>query len=284
MKDLLSIKEFAKLSGVKSSTLRYWDEIGLFSPVKRDQINNYRYYSSEQTITVNFVKVLSSLRIPLKTIIEIEKNRTPESINLLIERHEKLLDMEMRLLRERYSIIHTRRDMISFGQRVIDGMKTDSGTVVDLEKISIINMEETEFILGPPTDFAADEKFYRPFLQFSRQLKRMRANQSFPVGGLHDDFDGFMKSPGQPDHFISIDPIGSNVRPAGEYLVGFNRNYYGQFDDLPERMQKYIKRHKLIVTGPVYSVYLHDEICVKDPSQYLVQVCVAVSRQKSSKS
>jgi len=141
-----------------------------------------------------------------------------------------------------------------------------------------MHMEETDYILGPSTEFKNGEKFYRPFLEFSKQIKKMRATQSFPVGGLHHNFEDFIKSPGQPDHFISIDPMGSSRRPAGEYVVGFNRNYYGEFDDLPKRMASYIKRNHLTVAGPVYSVYLHDEICVKDPSSYLVQVCVAVSR------
>jgi effector-binding domain-containing protein len=49
--------------------------------------------------------------------------------------------------------------------------------------------------------------------------------------------------------------------------------------DLPERMNAYAEENALTVSGPVYTLYLHDEICIKDPSQYLVQICVAVSNQ-----
>jgi len=276
MKDLLSIKEFSKLSGVNSSTLRYWDEIGLFSPVKRSPENNYRYYSPEQTITVNFVKVLSSLHIPLKTIIEIENNRTPESINQLIENQERLLDMEMRRLRERYSIIHTRRDMINYGQKVIKGITTETGVTIGLDKVSVLYLEESNFILGPRTKFKEKEEFYGPFLNFCRQAKELRVNLSFPIGGQHESWEGFMEAPGQPHHFFSIDPTGNSHRPAGNYVVGFSHKYYGQFGDLPKKMANYIKRNSLTVSGPVYVTYLQDEICQKDPSMYLVQVSVAV--------
>ena len=121
MKEFLSIKEFSKLSGIESTTLRYWDDIGLFSPLRRDTENNYRYYTPSQMIAVNFIKILSSLDIPLKTISEIEKVRSPEEIVRLIEQQEKLLDMEMQRLRECYSIIHTRREMINYGIKVLEG-------------------------------------------------------------------------------------------------------------------------------------------------------------------
>ncbi len=86
MKDSLSVNEFSKLSGIERTTLRYWDEIGLFSPARRDPDNNYRYYSPYQIISVNFVSVLSDFNIPLKTIATERDKRTPESIVSLIER------------------------------------------------------------------------------------------------------------------------------------------------------------------------------------------------------
>jgi len=54
-KALLSIKEFAEASGLEQSTLRYWDDIGLFSPAHRNPDTSYRYYSPEQIILVNFM-------------------------------------------------------------------------------------------------------------------------------------------------------------------------------------------------------------------------------------
>jgi len=68
MKNQLTIKEFSELSGIDASTLRYWDEIGLFSPAHRNTENNYRYYAPTQIIAINFITVLSRLNIPLKTI------------------------------------------------------------------------------------------------------------------------------------------------------------------------------------------------------------------------
>jgi len=289
MKEFLSVKEFSKLSGIEQTTLRYWDDIGLFSPAKRDPDNNYRYYSPQQIIAVNFITVLSELNIPLKTIGELERERTPGKIVDLIDAQEKLLDMEMRRLREAYSVIHIRRELINYGMRLEDGYYAVDGKRannndqqkglewVDQNEIAVLHREERAYILGPKNEWPEDGSFYEPFVNFCRAADDLRLNLHFPVGGYHENMESLIKAPGQPDHFISYDPTGNRKRKAGKYLVGFNRGYYGQFGDLAERMREYADKKKLKIAGPVYTTYLLDEICMRETDQYLVQLCVAVS-------
>lgn len=265
MKDLLSIKEFSRLSGIEASTLRYWDDIGLFSPAKRDPENNYRYYAPEQIVTVNFISVLSELKLPLKTIGELAKKRDPDAIIDLIERQENLLDVEMRRLQECYSIIHSRRDLIKLG-------KKEAGS-----EVFVCHKEEKALILGPRNQFTENESFYEPFLEFCQRAKQMHINLSHPIGGYHESAEAFFSAPGRPDRFFSYDPTGTEKRAAGEYLVGLTQGYYGEMDDIAKKMKVYADEHALRLSGPLYSLYLHDELCISDPSRYLSQVCVAIS-------
>ena len=78
MKDptLLSIKAFAKYTGAKQSTLRFYDEIGLLSPSERGEENNYRYYRPSQSMTLSFINVLIELGVPLADIKEMSDGRT----------------------------------------------------------------------------------------------------------------------------------------------------------------------------------------------------------------
>jgi len=289
MKDFLTIKEFSKLSGIEQTTLRYWDDIGLFSPAKRDPENNYRYYTPQQIISVNFITVLSELNIPLKTIAEMERVRSPENIVDLIEQQEKQLDMELRRLRERYSIIHTRREFINHGIRLskgyiaVDGIRVssdvaaeDGGVWVDTDRISVLRRDSRAFILGPRNNWQRGEPFYEYFMRFCDMAEELRMNLCFPVGGYHDDMDSFMRAPGEPDFFFSVDPTGNRMREAGKYLVGYEKGYYGEIIDVHERMAAYAKEHALTLHGPVYTMYLLDEVCMKDPNRYLAQICIAV--------
>ena len=265
--DTLSIQEFSKISGIESSTLRYWDEIGIFSPLGRDPDNNYRHYSTAQLLALNFVTSLSALDIPLKKIAELREERDPQGFLELLEKLEKEMDMEMRNLRERYSIIHARRDLIN------------QGIKVDESEISVMTLEDMPMILWPRNEYNGEDTFLNPLSDFIVHTGDLHINLSFPVGGRYDDIDSFKNNPCCPDNFISIDPIGTYTRRAGNYLVGFARGYYGDFGDLPDRMAAYAQEKSIKIKGPMYALYLHEEICTKDPSQYLVKCSVAVSKK-----
>jgi len=289
MKKLLSIKEFSHFSGIEQTTLRYWDEIGLFSPIKRNPENNYRYYIPEQIITVKFISILSSLNFPLKTISGIADIRTPESIVRLIEQKELDLDMEMKRLRECYSIIHARLELIRYGMRLnsgykaVDGVRLDNwndddeGVDVDESKICVLKRDEKSYILGQKNEYKDDEEWYDPFMRFCHSAPENRVNLHYPIGGYHDSLLNYLNSPSRPERFFSLDPTGNKKRAAGDYLIGFKRGYYGDMGDLPERMKAYADENELKTHGPVYILYLYDEICMKDPTSYLAQVSVAVS-------
>ena len=245
-------------------TLRYWDEIGLFAPAMRNPESGYRYYSPQQVTTINFVKVMGKLDIPLKRINDAVHCMNCENIIDLIEEQERLFDAQMHKLRESYSIIHTRRALIKAG------LKADVG------KISVKRMTEKAIILGPKNDFTG-EAFYEPFMHFCNSAEELRINLGYPIGAYHGTMKSYLDNPSQPEHFFSLDPTGNTKWTAGKYLEGYARGYYGEFGDLPERMTAYAEEHALSFTGPVYAVYLLDEICISDPSQYLVQVSAAVS-------
>ena len=268
MKDLYTIQEFSQLSGIETSTLRYWDDIGLFSPAQRNPSNNYRYYSLAQILALNFVTVLSELDIPLKTIAELRNERDPDNLMQLLEKQEKKMDMELRSLRLRYSIIHARRELIT------RGMKADES------QISVIPMEEKELIIWPPNEYKEDDTFIEPLAAFIGKSRGEHVNLSFPVGGYYYDWDSFVRNPQKPQCFFSIDPTGLHTQSAGEYLVGYNRGYYAELGDLPNRMSQYAKEHSLLLDGAVYITYLIEEFCTANHAEYLAQAAVAVSRPK----
>ena len=266
MHEFLSIQEFSKLSGIEASTLRYWDEIGLFTPLMRNPDNHYRCYSTAQILALNFVTTLSELQIPLKTISALREERSPDNLLALLEKQEKQMDMEMRNLRLRYSIIHARRELINIGLRV------------ETPEITTGFKEETTMFIWPQNKYEEGDTFLEPLANHVAGLDNVKINLSFPVGGYYDNMDSFVESPGWPDHFISIDPIGTHTQKAADYLIGYARGYYGDLGDLPERMSAYAKENSISLAGPVYVLYLFEEFSTKDPSQYLAQAYVAISK------
>ena len=270
LSEYYSIQEFSKLCGIEASTLRYWDEIGLFTPLMRNPENNYRYYSAVQLIALHFVTTLSELEIPLKTIAALRDDRDPENLLELLEKQEKQMDMEMRNLRRRYSIIHARRELINFGVKALE------------TEIAVRSKDEMPMFLWPRNEYQNGDTFIEPLAGHISWTSENHINLSFPVGGYHDSMGSFMKEPGKPDRFISIDPVGTHIQKAGEYLVGYVRGYYGELGDLPERMSEFAKANSLYTAGPVYTIYLFDEFCSNEPNEYLAQSSIAISKPPRS--
>jgi len=216
-------------------------------------------------IEVNFITILSKLKVPLKTIIEMGSTRTPEKIDSLFAQQEKTLDTEMRRLIEAYSLIHIRQELLR------EGMAAKEGA------ISIRRQEEMNIVLGRPNIFRNGEPFYRPFMHFREDSDILRVNLEFPIGGRYTTMGAFVENPSEPERFFSFDSSGATVIPAGEYLVAYVRGYYWEMGKMPGRMAAYAKEHDLTCSGPVYVIYLHDEVCTKESTQYLARICVAIA-------
>jgi len=264
---ILSIKDFADFTGLPESTLRYYDKIGLLSPERRGE-NRYRYYTPVQAFSVEYLKVLIKVGVPLSAIKNIYKKRMPEDVLALLTKQEQKLDAQLHELQKAFSILHTYRNTIQ------------AGILADEDDISVHALDEKLITLGEVTDFSNTDSFYGPFMDFYMQARESNIDLHYPIGGYYASIDDFLKAPGQPTRFFSLDPRGNSKRSAGQYLVAHNKGYYGEFGDLPQKLVAYAKTNRLTFRGPLFVVYLLDEISVADHKNYLAQIVVSVSKSR----
>jgi len=267
--ELLGIREFAEYIGVKQSILRHYDDIGLFCPVYRRE-NGYRYYSPLQITAFNMVSVLCDLKTALREIGVLQRSRTPETILEHLEKQEERFDAEMRRLQESYSISHMYRRMIK------EAFSVDESAVIEQ------HMPETPIFIGPETRFEGTTRFFSDFIAFCRCAREKGINLSYPVGAMFHNMNIFAQRPSMPNLFYSTDPRGAGKKEAGNYLVAYTRGYYGKVNNIAERIIEYAKKHNLCFEGPVYSLYLLDEVSVSDPDKYMARICVRVKKGKST--
>jgi Predicted transcriptional regulators len=262
--DLLSIKDFSKFTGIPQSTLRYYDDIGLFHPVMRGE-NNYRFYSCQQIITVNLINTLAALEIPRKEIMKLTASRTPEGILQRFSEQKEILANQTKQINIAYSIINTFQTLI------------EQGLSANEDEFVIETIPATPITLGTPNQFFINEQFYDPFIKYCDYAESIGVNLSYPIGGYYEDMDIFIAEPSRPTKFFSLNPNGEDLKPAGRYLIGYVRGYYGEMGDFPTRLNNYAKEHKLKTTGPLYVVYLHDEIS-KNDFEYLAQISMLLEK------
>jgi len=264
--DLLNISVFSDLTGISRSTLIYYDETGVFSPAKRGE-NNYRYYTPQQIISVNVVNVLRGLGIPLKEISRLATERTPQIMADLFTEHEQSLEMKIEKLNESLKVLRTFRSQM------------ETALKADKSRVAVMDMEALPIYIGDANDFTGDKQFYDTFSRYCKSARERGVNLSYPIGGLFTDIDSFICKPSKPDYFFSIGLGGMDQKPAGRYILAYTHGYYGITNDLPARLIRYAESHSLEFSGPVYNIYVLDEISTTDPANYLLQVSAPVTRQ-----
>lgn len=84
-----TVKKLAKLSGVSSRTLRFYDEIGLLKPAYYGD-NQYRYYEEEQLLMLQQILFFRELGVPLNDIQQIVSSDGFDKIDSLCTHKSRL--------------------------------------------------------------------------------------------------------------------------------------------------------------------------------------------------
>jgi DNA-binding transcriptional MerR regulator len=95
---LYTIKEASQLSGLPSSTLRYYESIGIIDSVTRDASSGHRTYTQDEINTIDAVACLNATGMPLEDMRAYLGNRhdrvkgADAEIELLQNHKQRLAD------------------------------------------------------------------------------------------------------------------------------------------------------------------------------------------------
>ena len=100
-KDLYTIGETAKLLGVSTQTLRFYDKKNILSPVYTDPETGYRYYSYKQFHIIDRIKYLQSFGLSLEEIASVLKEGTVDGLMPFLHKQKNILYDEIQRAQDR---------------------------------------------------------------------------------------------------------------------------------------------------------------------------------------
>jgi DNA-binding transcriptional MerR regulator len=267
---LISVGEMARYARISRPALIHYDHLGLISPVKRGD-NNYRLYSSRQLQSIRFVATLQAIGMPLKEIGELIPRRTPGRILDLIEKHDAHVENEIAELRRTQALMRTLKEIIA------DGLDADEG------RVETRHMEEESLLLGPQIDYSGGKTVEEAMLEFYAfcRARDESMDLNYPVWGVFSERRVKNRDWRLPDRFYFRTPDAPDKKPAGLYLVGFTRGYYGGGEALYGRMLDYIEGNDMEICGPAYETYPLNEISEVDSNNYLIKISISVRRKEA---
>jgi len=140
--ELQSISQVSKQFSISTRTLRYYEEIGLITPEKKEDFA-YRVYNIEAITRLRQIIILRKLRIPLKQIGEIlKKAEVPFAIEVF-ERNLVEIEDEITALSTIRSVVKTFIEHLNLGSGIF-ALPDDEGLLelVDSLTVSKINFKE----------------------------------------------------------------------------------------------------------------------------------------------
>ena len=98
MEKHFSIGEAAKVVHTTTETLRHYDRIGLVKPSKKDEWTKYRYYTDQDIVRLNTVRLLQLMDLPLQEIKKVLGYDDLEKIVAFLSQAEKKADEKIAAL------------------------------------------------------------------------------------------------------------------------------------------------------------------------------------------
>ncbi|HET8847102.1 MAG TPA: MerR family transcriptional regulator [Ktedonobacteraceae bacterium] len=116
---MLKIRDFAEIAQVSASTLRYYDEIGIFEPIQVDPDTGYRFYSLDQLPRLNRILALRDLGLDLTQIAQLLEEVSTEALQGMLRLRQAKLQQHIQAEQEQLARIEARLNYLELkGQKL----------------------------------------------------------------------------------------------------------------------------------------------------------------------
>lgn len=259
---LFTIGQFAALHEINKKTLMWYDEIGLLKPacVKK---NGYRYYTYEQSSTLEAILLLRELDVSLEEIQTFMKNRSAANFEILLD--QKVMELEQ-------TISHLKSI-----QKVLSNHKQDMSMLqhMELSEICIIDKESRYLVsVNAAPGLSAEKEISLVVAEAKKyQLRRLHdasygsmiSVESLYRGDFNDYAAIYIEMP------YPVSKKGLHLQPAGKYLRAFCK---GSWDELPHRYEEilsYVKESGLSLCDFAYETGIN-ELVIDTIDDYITQI------------
>ena len=270
MKESYTISELAKLFNLNPDTLRYYEERGILHPIRSE--NRYRMYGIQDICTLNVVRALRELGMPLEEIRDYLEGRTVTGTLELLDREDELLRSRMADLKK------LRREAMERRKRLVRYSAVQAGQMEILEEQArpYVYLRENVILEGE-IDFLLKK------LEKDHQ-EEIKILGSACMGAA---LDGVSLAAGVYNHYASVFFLTAPghrydaVLPAGRYARWYYRGAYTGFEENYKALLAALGRQGLLPTSPPLELYRIDAHDTSLEAEYLTEIQVQVKEQLS---
>ena len=264
----LTTGEFAKLCKVNKQTLFYYDQIGLLSPVYKNE-KGYRFYSINQMELFYVIDLLKDLDMSLHDIQQYTQNKSPESF--------------LRLMYQKREEIVKKRQEIEMKEKLIEAKigLMEEAAQINFDQITLEHLPEATLYLSRNIENISDEEFVEVISEFIDELNESQLDTGHPIGGitkreqvLKGEFSKYsylyMEQPNPKEGYPYFQAV------KGDFLIGYHVGDDKTIHKTYKRLLSEMERLNLTLGNYVFEEYVYDTVVTNQKEEYITKIMVEV--------
>ena len=257
--ELRTISEVSRQFGVSTRTLRYYEQIGLIRPSKREDFS-YRAYDRDTLLRLKQIIFLRKLRIPLKSIAEILLTENTALLMEVFRQSLREMDDEITALTTIKGVIASFLDRLRLPSarlqllddesllEIVDSLTTskinfkEDKTMEELNKASekLSKLQDVRIIYLPPMTIASSHYI-----------------GSEPEGHSGTALDNFVKASGLLNIKPDVRHFGFNIYTSDKIPAsGESSGGYAMWVSIPDNMEVPSPLQKIQFHGGLYAAHV----------------------------
>jgi DNA-binding transcriptional MerR regulator len=269
----LTTGEFAKLCKVNKQTLFYYDQIGLLSPVLKNE-KGYRYYSIRQIDLFFVIDLLKDLGMSLNDIQQYMQNRSPESFLSLMYQKKVEIVKKRQEIEMKEKIIETKIALM------------EEASHLDLHQVTLEQLPEATLYLSRNIENITDEEFVEVVSDFINELNVSQLDTGYPIGVitkrehvLKGEFTNYsylyIEQPNPKKGY----PYFKSVK--GDFLSGYHIGDEKTIHKTYKRLFSEMDRLNLALGDYVFEEYIYDTVVMNHKEHYVTKIMIQVNQIES---
>ncbi|BCC05282.1 MULTISPECIES: MerR family transcriptional regulator [Bacillus cereus group] len=269
-----TIGEMAKMHNIAESTLRYYDEKGIFHPSIVDPQTNYRYYTIDQFSLLDTIKFLRQLNIPLKEIKKYIDERNPAYALNLLEKQQEMMLKKQREIEYALAKMEHRIHLIKEATKA----KAEQMAMKEIPRRKI-----TAIAVAPNT---TDDMFEYYIHSLQKNMRQMDDSLFSGDIGVTVAKKGFMQNEFQAysSVFILLDYMPFEVQSSDEikeglYACSYHHGPYEETGATYKELLAYIDQEGYEVSGDAIEIGLIDWSVTENPEEQVTEIQIPVVKK-----
>jgi DNA-binding transcriptional MerR regulator len=264
----LTTGEFAKLCKVNKQTLFFYDQIGLLSPMMKNE-KGYRFYSIRRIELFFVIDLLKDLGMSLNDIQQYIQNKSPESfLSLMYQKKEEIIK---------------KRQEIEMKEKIIEAniALMEKASHLDFHQVTLEQLPETTLYLSRNIENISEKEFVEVVSDFINELSVSHLDTGYPIGVitkrehiLKEEFTNYsylyIEQPNPKEGY----PYFKSVK--GDFLSGYHIGDDKTIHNTYKRLFSEMNRLNLALGEYVFEEYVYDSVVKNHKEQYITKIMLQV--------